>query len=236
MANYIYQDARVEKKASLLSQTFLWVMIGLLVTSVFTVGLAWLVSSMIASGNEAGLSTYLTFVGLSGFIQLILVFVIQIGVIRKGPTAKNITVPYLIYAANMGIVMSALALVLSFEVLGLALLITIILFAMMSLFAKQTKRNLSPLLMIGTSILVGALILTIVNLFVASSQLDWILSFVLLGAIMLITLFDIWQVMKVSETGETNSNLARFFAFSIYIDFIYIIIRIAYFIGLSRRN
>lgn len=240
MSEYTYQEVKVEKKMSLLAQTFFYVFIGLLVSSVISISLALIVNQLILNATgaaaQAMLNNYLIAVGISGFVQLILVFYIQFSVIRKGPMEKNIFVPFMIYAANMGILLSVLMVVYSFEVMGLALAITVILFAMMALYAKQTKRNLSGLAIVGSSLFIGSLILMLINIFLQSSPLDWMLSFVLFGAIMLITLFDIWQVSKASEAGVSSKNLALFFAFNIYVDFIYILIRIAYFIGLSRRN
>lgn len=240
MAQYIYQDAATTKKPTLLAQTFTWVLIGLLITSAIGVGLALFINAILAGATlEAQkpiLTNYLIAVGISAVVQLILVFYIQFSVIRRGPMGKNITVPYIIYTANMGILISALLVMYSFEVMALALAVTVIIFAMMALFARQTKANLSGLAIVGVALLVGSLILMLINIFLRSTQLEWILSFVLFGAIMLITLFDIWQVTKASEAGLQSKNLALFFAFNIYIDFIYILIRVAYFIGLSRRN
>lgn len=240
MAQYIYQDAATTKKPTLLAQTFTWVLIGLLITSAIGVGLALFINAILAGATlEAQkpiLTNYLIAVGISAVVQLILVFYIQFSVIRRGPMGKNITVPYIIYTANMGILISALLVMYSFEVMALALAVTVILFAMMALFARQTKANLSGLAIVGVALLVGSLILMLINIFLRSTQLEWILSFVLFGAIMLITLFDIWQVTKASKAGLQSKNLALFFAFNIYIDFIYILIRVAYFIGLSRRN
>lgn len=236
MAQYIYEDARVEKKTSLLAQTFTWVLIGLLLTSGVGIALAFLVNSLLNTGDSAGLTAYITALSISGLVQLVMVFYIQFSVIRKGPMEKNITVPYLIYAANMGILISALLVFLSFEVMALALAITVIIFAMMTIYARQTKRNLNGLALIGSGIILGALAIMLVNIFIGSSQIDWIISFVLLGAIMLVTMFDIWKLTKISETGVESKNLALFFAFNIYIDFIYILIRIAYFIGISRND
>jgi len=241
MADYIYGTTKEAKKTSLLAQTFGWVTIGLILTSVISIGLALLFNTLL---NNAGtnaeqtalMNIYLIVLGIASVIQIVLVIVIQFSVIRKGPTEKNITVPYLLYAANMGIVLSFLVLLMEFEILVSSLAITVILFALMYLFAKQTKLNLRPAGIVGGTLLIGGIILSIVNIFLQSSGLDWLLSFVLFGAVMLITLFDLWQVAKASEAGVTSKNLAVFFAFNLFVDFIYIFIRIIYFVLRARSR
>lgn len=243
MASFINGSTTQEAKktTSLLAQTFGWMTIGLFVTTLVSIGIAFLLNFLLQNQATeveriALINNYYIVLGVAGIIQFVLVMVIQFGVIRQGPMNKNITVPFLLYVANMGVVLSFLVLVVEFDILASSLAITLILFALMYLFAKQTKWNLSGLAIVGSSLLIGGLILSLVNLFLGSSQLDWLLSFVLFGAIMLITLFDIWQVNKVSQAGETNKNLALFFAFRLYVDFVYIFIRIVYFILLSRSR
>lgn len=242
MANYIYDTTQTTKKTTtLLAQTFGWVTIGLLVTSVISIGLAFLLNTLLMNATSAAqelalMNNYMIVLGAASIVQFVLVLVIQFGVIRKGPMEKNITVPYLLYAANMGIVLSFLVLLVEFDILVSSLAITVILFAMMYLFAKQTKRNLNGLAIVGSSLLIGGLLLALLNFFLRSSDLEWMVSFILFGAIMLITLFDIWQVNKASQAGVTSKNLALFFAFNLYVDFVYIFIRIVYFIALSRSR
>ncbi len=241
MAGFIYDSTTSKKQTSLLSQTFGWMTIGLLLTVTFSIGLAMLFNFLLANATTSGeqtsiMNTLLTLVGVASVLQFVLLLVIQFGVIRKGPSEKNITIPFLIYTANMGVILSSLVLFVAIDVLLSSLLITLILFATMTLFARQTRWNLSGAGIVGGSLFLGGFILMLVNFFLGSSSLEWMVSFILFGAIMLITLFDIWQVSKVSESGVSNRNLALFFAFNLYIDFIYIFIRIIYFIGLSRAR
>jgi FtsH-binding integral membrane protein len=53
--------------------------------------------------------------------------------------------------------------------------------------------------------------------------------------ILLITAVDVYRIKQTSELGMMSENLAIFFAFQIYYDFIYIFIRILAFIA-SRRD
>jgi len=48
---------------------------------------------------------------------------------------------------------------------------------------------------------------------------------------MLITIFDVWRVKKIAQRGEQTNNVALFCAFNLYVDFIYIFIRVLSFVA-----
>ena len=54
----------------------------------------------------------------------------------------------------------------------------------------------------------------------------WVISYGMFAAMLLITIFDINRVKKASDAGEQSNNTAILCAFSLYVDFIYIFIRI----------
>lgn len=84
--------------------------------------------------------------------------------------------------------------------------------------------------MLGFGLLMGSGILILVNLLMHSSTLYWVISFAIFAAMMFITIFDIWNIKKITERGEMSTNLELYCAFTLYVDFIYILIRIIYFL------
>ena len=64
----------------------------------------------------------------------------------------------------------------------------------------------------------------------------WIVSFALFAAMMFITIFDIWNIKKICEKGEMSTNLELYCAFTLYVDFIYILIRVLYFLIIIFGN
>jgi Na+-transporting methylmalonyl-CoA/oxaloacetate decarboxylase beta subunit len=67
----------------------------------------------------------------------------------------------------------------------------------------------------------------------------WIVSIGTFLAVMLITIWDIRNVKTYAERGELTDNLSMYLAFNLYTDFLYIFMRILYFVlmifGRSRN-
>ena len=108
--------------------------------------------------------------------------------------------------------------------------ITAGIFLLMTLIAVLTKGNLHPLLMVGIGLMIGAGVLSLVNWLIGSDTIMWIVTFAMFAAIMFITMFDIWNIKKICERGAMNTNLALYCAFTLYVDFIYILIRVLIFL------
>ena len=103
-------------------------------------------------------------------------------------------------------------------------------FLIMSLIALLTRGNLHPLWMMAMGLFIGAGILSLVNWLIGSNTIAWIVTFAIFAAMMLITMFDIWNIKRICERGAMSNNLALYCAFTLYVDFIYILIRIIYFL------
>ena len=111
----------------------------------------------------------------------------------------------------------------------------------MALIAFLSKGNLSGLAITGIGLLIGALMLSLVNWIMwLVSPATWsvlyiAIQFIVLAAVMLITIYDMWRIKKIAERGEMNTNVELYCAFTLYVDFIYIFIRIVSVILASRR-
>jgi hypothetical protein len=99
-------------------------------------------------------------------------------------------------------------------------------FLLMGLIATFTRGNLAPLGMMGFGLILGAGVIALVNWFIGSSTLYWIVSFAIFAALMFITMFDIWNIKKITENGAGDRNISYYCAFIMYVDFINIFIRI----------
>jgi len=236
-------DTSTEKKTgvTLLASSFGWMFIGLLITAGIAISVALLLGHFIAQAPDEAttqilMNRYITALIISAVAQFIMMFVIQFVFLRRGAGESNILIPYIIYTANMGFLLSFLILVTEIEVLAISLGLTVMIFGVMALYARLTKRNLSSLALVGTGLIFGSLVLALLNWLIQSNEIGWIVTFALFGAIMLITMFDVWQINKISQTGAQSRNLALYFALNLYIDFIYILLRVIYFVGLSRSR
>ena len=186
-----------------------------------------------ATGNDVAISNIITaYYGLmiaSAITLIILVFVINFVVIRG---KHSVLVPSIIYAVLVGVLFSSLTIFIDWRIIGSAFGITCGVFGRMTLIALFTKGNMSPLLMLGFGLIIGSGIIALVNFFMRSSTLYWVVSFAIFAAIMFISMFDIWNIKKICERGAMDKNLSYYCAFNMYVDFINIFIRVLYFLVL----
>lgn len=163
----------------------------------------------------------------SGIALILMTFIINFVFLRG---RHSILVPAIIYCLLMGTLLSSFTIFIDWRLLGMAFGITSGVFLLMTLLAVFTKGNMSPLAMLGIGLLMGSGFLILVNLLVRSSTLYWVISFAVFAAMIFITVFDIWNIKKITERGEMSTNLELYCAFTLYVDFIYILIRVIYFL------
>ena len=225
-----------------LTRIFMYMFVGLLITAGISVGLGLLFRNIFAGAdidamNNAAIA-YLVILIVSGLSVLVLSILLNV-FLYKG---KSLWVPSILYVVSMGVLLSAFTIFVDWGVLGLAFGITAGAFGLMALIAFLSKGNLSGLAIAGLGLLIGAMLLSIVNVILyfatggAWSTLYIVISFILLAAMMLITIFDMWRIKKICEKGEMSTNLELYCAFTLYVDFVYILIRIIYIILLSKRR
>lgn len=155
----------------------------------------------------------------------------------------RLDVPFVIYAIVMGVFISSFTMFVPFHVIAISFGITCLVFGILALIGLTAKRDLSFLGLVAMGILFGALLVFLFNfiwslIFPATFQmLYWVISYAIFFAMMLITIFDVWRVKKLAQQGEQSNNVALFCAFNLYVDFIYIFIRIlAIVASISRRS
>ena len=230
-----YGQEVVESKSSSgivsFAKVFFYMFIGLAITTgvAFGVGYIFLAAARSGADPQVISNAYFGVMIGSAIALLIMMFVIHFVTLRG---KHSILVPALIYTVLMGVLLSSFTILLegNYWLLGMAFGITAGIFLLMTLIAVLTKGNLSPLLMLGIGLFIGAGVLALVNFFVGSSMIMWIVSFAIFAAIMFITIFDIWNIKKICERGAMSNNLALYCAFNLYVDFVYILIRVLYFL------
>ena len=217
------------------AKVFLYMFVGLAITTVVAFGIGGAFAYALTQGAvpEFILEVGLIMTIVSAISLFILMFVIHFVTLRG---KHSIAVPAILYCTLMGVVLSWFTLLIDWRILGMAFGITSGIFLMMTLIALFTKGNLSPLAMIGMGLFMGALILSLVNWLIGSEMIGWIVSFALFAAIMFITMFDIWKIKNICERGQMSTNLELYCAFTLYVDFIYILIRIIYFLLIIFAN
>ena len=217
--------------------TFLYMTIDLLVTFGGVGIMGALFRFALYDGSEESFQTFIyVFIG-----ALILYLPVMIWVhIAARRNSKSIGVAFFVYSILMGALISPVCVLFDFWTILIALGTTCLAFGVMALIAWTSKRDLSKLAVIGFGLLIGALLLSLFNfivyLFVGFQPLYWLVSFLFFIAIILITIFDLKNVQQIAMNGGAERNVAFMCALNLYVDFIYIFIRILRIIAIIMGN
>jgi len=163
-------------------------------------------------------------VGLVGFVKKI--------------SANAATIMFLAYSILTGLTFSVIFLVFTIQSIGLVFFLTSFMFAALSIYGFFTRKDLTslgPILYIG---LFGIIIAMIVNMFLGSSQLDFIIS--IIGVIIFtgLIMYDTQKLKKENIIGnegtEEDKKEAIIGALRLYLDFINLFLMLLRLLGKRR--
>lgn len=240
-----------QQKSNLLGKTFMYFGIGLLITLVFTIGVSLLFTNVFPIidktdvVNNTNATAYLVTMIASAIVVLILSIVLNFAFLGKKSKHKVFLTPFIIYSAAMGVLLSSFTLFIEWYVLAIALGITVVSFGVMALIGLTIKKGINIIAMVAMSLGISLLLLGGFWIFIYilfPAVFEWLyvgISAAYLVFMYLITIVDIYRIKKASDAGEQSNNLALFFAYRLYVDFVYILIRVLrivlWIVGKSRR-
>ncbi|MCA8880148.1 MAG: Bax inhibitor-1/YccA family protein [Rhodobacteraceae bacterium] len=221
--------------------------VGMLLTALT----AWAISGLAVTSDptgaaaQIGASTYLTNFGMAiyasplkwlvMFAPLIFVFGFSAGINRmSAATAQTV---FYAFAAVMGISISSIFLVFTGVSIVSTFLVTAIAFAALSLYGYTTKRDLSAMgtfLMMG---LIGLIVAMVVNIFIASSALQFAISVIGVLIFAGLTAFDTQSIkneyIQMAQAGDREwlGKAAIMGALRLYLDFINLFMFLLQFMG-----
>lgn len=166
--------------------------------------------------------------------ELGVVFVLS-GMINKLSTTAA-TALFYGYSILNGVTLAAVFLAYTGVSIALTFFVTSGVFAAMSIYGYTTKADLSKMGSILFMLLIGVIIASIVNIFLANSVLDWIISIAGVVIFVGLTAWDTQKIKKMAmQTDEQNvGKLATVGALSLYLDFINLFLYLLRFLGASR--
>ncbi|MBR3100981.1 MAG: Bax inhibitor-1/YccA family protein [Muribaculaceae bacterium] len=200
--------------ARVMRGVYLKMFLGLLVTAV---------ASYFTLSNEAFLTLVygnkVLFFGIA-IAELALVLIIS-AAINKLSNAMA-TLLFFLYSALNGVTISYIFAIYSPQSIFLTFCITAGTFGAMSIFGYLTKQDLSKFGAILFMALIGLIVCIIVNIFLASSALDWLIS---LAGVAIFVGLTAWDTQKIKQmaamTDEASAGkVATLGALSLYLDFI----------------
>ena len=202
---------------SIIKNVYLWMTAGLALTGVVSFGISSNPSLLMAIVSN----NVLFFGAIIG--ELALVMYLSARIQKMSATAA--TPAFALYAFLNGVTLSVVFLVYTGATISLAFFTTAATFGAMSLYAMTTKRDLSGMghyLMMGV---IGIIIVSIINLFLKSPAIYYMISYIGVLVFMGLTAYDTQTILKWSARSGSVSE-EQYIKFSImgalklYLDFI----------------
>jgi uncharacterized protein len=211
---YVAADQVEVQQRSVISQAYLWMAVGLVITgavAAFTASSPSMVSLVY--------SNVLVFWGLL-VVEIILVIVLAAAVTRL-PVGVALTL-FVVYAALNGVTLSGIFLAYTKASLASTFFITAGTFAIMAFYGYTTKRDLTRLGNLLFMALIGLILGSLVNLLFRNDIIYWITTY--LGVLIFVGLiaYDTQKLKRLGSSagGDSASRLAILGALSLYLDFI----------------
>ncbi len=203
---------------TIMRNVYIWMTVGLALTGV----VAYAVSNNTAFVRTLIQNQMLFFVLF--IVEIGLVIYLSARIMKMSPAAA--TLSFAVYANLNGITLSIIFLAYTGADIARAFFVTAGTFAGMSIYGTITKRDLSGIgsyLFMG---LIGIIIASLVNMFLRSSVLDWIVSLVGVAVFLSLTAYDTQRIKKMSDemSGQAGEvmylKLSIIGALKLYLDFI----------------
>ncbi len=235
MNSAVYEQSGfdVAKQNVLLRTVYNKMMVGLFISG----AIAYIAANSIAMrqmlfGN--GITIWVLF-----FIELGLVFAISGAV--KSMTSSTAYMLFIAFSAINGLTLSSIFLMYTASSISATFFITGLTFGATSYYGYVTKTDLTSwgkYLFMG---LIGIIIASVVNMFLHSSGINWMISY--LGVVIFVGLsaYDTQKIRRMGESmnvGEDDEQLKRLSvigALTLYLDFINLFLMLLRFFG-NRRN
>ena len=233
--NTQYGDSRSWAPTSsfpaLMQKVYTWMTMAMLITGVTAYGVA---------SSPAILSTIfgnqIVFWGMI-IAEFALVFMIS-GMLNR-LSLTTATLMFVAYSVINGAVLSSIFLVYTMESISMVFFITAATFGIMAFIGYTTKTDLTSIGKYMMMALIGIIIATVVNIFVKSSGLQMIVSYIGVLLFVGLTAYDSQKIKNMlidqDVADEGAQKLALVGALTLYLDFINLFIYLLRILG-SRRD
>jgi FtsH-binding integral membrane protein len=208
--------------------TYRWMTLGLATTGVVALLVA---SSPAALGFLLG-NRLLFYVLLFG--QLGLVVALSSVATRVSSVAAGAM--FFGYAALTGVTFSTLFLVYTATSIAATFFVTAGAFAGLSALGLVTRRDLSAIGRFAFFALIGLILASLVNFFLHSSGLSWLITFAGVLIFAGLTAYDTQRLKNLFASGQVHANLPIVGALTLYLDFINMFLFLLRLFGDRRRD
>lgn len=217
MSTFLPTEAEVQREqARFITKVFGWMAVALAITgamAMYTVSSESLLSFVFGSK--------LTFFGLI-FLEIVLVGFLAARISRMN--VNTATAIFIGYSLLNGLTLSSIFLLYTSSSIASTFFITAGTFAVFALVGYTTKSDLTRLGSLLFMAVIGIIIASVVNMFLGSSQLDYIISFVGVLVFTGLVAYDTQKIKEMNIIGNEGTDEDRkeaiMGALTLYLDFI----------------
>lgn len=221
----------ITESNTFLAKVFGWMFLALMLSAfsaiIFANNPEWM--NMLITKNAEGKETF-SFLGwVTLFAPLGFIIVLIIGLERFSDfTATGI---FLLYSFINGISLSFIILAYTPGSLIGCFLGAAIMFGIMGLYGYFTKRDLTNIGSILIMALIGIIVVSIINLFMQSAMIDYIISIIGVVVFCGLTAYDVQMLKDMSYSGRKGAIIG---ALNLYLDFLNIFLYLLRLFGESK--
>jgi uncharacterized protein len=205
-----YESSSVAEQ-TFIQQVYQWMGAGLALTGALAMWAAnteWVLRGLLGGG----------FLVLM-LVELGIVFWLSASILKI--SAQTAVAGFLVYSALNGISLCYIFLIYTGASIASTFFITAGTFAAVSLFGWTTKSDLTSVRGFLVMGLIGVLIASLVNIFLKSTALDWVISYAGLAVFIGLTAYDTQRLKEIHQSGSgSTGQMAILGALKLYLDFI----------------
>ena len=208
---------RVSAYSKLMRSVYLWMTFALIITGLTaaTVAFSPAMLSMLFSSK-------IPFYGLI-IAELAVVIILSARIQKLSFTTA--TLMFILYSILTGATLSVIFLAYQLDSIVTTFFVTAGTFGSMTLIGYTTKKDLSKMGTYLLMTLIGLVIATLVNMFLANSTLDWIITYVGVLLFIGLTAYDTQKIKQMlreygTEINENSQKMALMGSLTLYLDFI----------------
>lgn len=217
---------------TLMGKVYLWMTLALAVTgltSLYVASSPGLVQSIFASRGTFWLLV---------IAELALVFILSARIMKMSFSTAGIM--FTLYSVLNGVTMSFIFIAYTSTSIATAFFVTAGMFAAMSFIGFVTKKDLSSFGSFFTMALIGLIIASVVNIFLNSSVMYWIITYVGVLLFVGLTAYDTQKIKQMlieygDEVNDSTQKLALIGSLSLYLDFINLFLYILRLFGNNKE-
>lgn len=236
--NYNQQVMSQEQTRSFVSNVFLWMFaaLGITAATAFLFGTNASLMSMLMQVTPQGVAKVSTLGWIVTFAPFIIVLVMSMRVNRM--SVQQTVLWYVVYSILMGMSLSFIFWAYTTASIFKTFIISAGMFGVMAIVGYTTKTDLTKFGSFLFMALIGIIIATLVNFFMHSARLDYIIS--IFGVLIFtgLTAFDVQKIKQIGNAGindgELMAKITVHAALTLYLDFLNLFLYLLRFFGNSR--